>query len=524
MAAAAAAPLAVPCAGDNAANVAALRSAIAAADAAGSGTVTLAANCTYTLTGPDNQPNYTSANGLPIITGAVTIDGAGATIRRSNGAGVQAFRFVLVASGGSLVLDHLTLRGGSAGSGGAVLVLTDGSASLHASTLSGNRAGSGGAVSAGTRTHVTIDASTISDNVADASGGGLLTASDAVVRNATVSGNAAMDGGGIENAFGTISITDSTLSGNVATDGGGGLDTEFGSASLVASTLNGNRAGIGGAVFNTGSLLAANSTLEGNTADIGAGVANHHFRATVVNSTFAANTVSSSGSGGAVYNEGGDFRIANTIMAANAGGSCNNRLGTAVSDGGHNISFPLDDTTCSSSFGRGDPLLGPLENNGGPTDTMVPALGSAAIDAGDDAICAAAVDSGGAGGDDQRSVIRPQGRHCDIGAVEVAHEIRLLYDPSRAWSGAAMPIRLQLLDPQGANVSSPATVLSAVAIEMTTARTPGGCRFSEDAAEGGSYRCVLKTDGLPPGAGVLVFIASDGPSTYRAPFIVAGTN
>ena len=59
-------------------------------------------------------------------------------------------------------------------------------------------------------------------------------------------------------------------------------------------------------------------------------------------------------------------------------------------------------------------MLGPMQNNGGPTETMALGPGSAAIDAADDAICAAApVNSL-----DQRGVARPQGLHCDIGAVE----------------------------------------------------------------------------------------------------------
>ena len=57
-----------------------------------------------------------------------------------------------------------------------------------------------------------------------------------------------------------------------------------------------------------------------------------------------------------------------------------------------------------------DPLLGSLADNGGFTRTLLPAPGSAAIDAGNDASCTA---------QDQRGIQRPQGWHCDIGAVEV---------------------------------------------------------------------------------------------------------
>jgi hypothetical protein len=49
---------------------------------------------------------------------------------------------------------------------------------------------------------------------------------------------------------------------------------------------------------------------------------------------------------------------------------------SAIGDGGHNLSFP--DTSCPGT--NGNPVLGPLRNNGGPTQTMAPGSGSAAID------------------------------------------------------------------------------------------------------------------------------------------------
>jgi hypothetical protein len=67
----------------------------------------------------------------------------------------------------------------------------------------------------------------------------------------------------------------------------------------------------------------------------------------------------------------------------------------------------------------GDPKLGTLAYNGGFTPTFVPGAGSVAIDTGKDAGCPAT---------DQRGIARPQGAHCDIGAVEVVAYDRIFAD------------------------------------------------------------------------------------------------
>lgn len=99
--------------------------------------------------------------------------------------------------------------------------------------------------------------------------------------------------------------------------------------------------------------------------------------------------------------------LQNTIVANNlTGGNCSG----IVTDGGGNLNYP--DTTCPGI--NADPKLGPLQNNLGPTETMALLPGSAAIDAGNDAVCAAAP----VNNLDQRDITRPPGAHCDIGAVE----------------------------------------------------------------------------------------------------------
>ncbi len=135
---------------------------------------------------------------------------------------------------------------------------------------------------------------------------------------------------------------------------------------------------------------------------------------TITNSTIASNSISSSYGwlrwGGGVY--GGTVTFKNTVLSSNWPNNCE---GATVASGGNNID---SGDTCgfadATDLVNTDPLLDVLADNGGPTPTMALLPGSPAIDAGDDAVCAAAP----VNGVDQRGNPRPQGTHCDIGAVE----------------------------------------------------------------------------------------------------------
>lgn len=169
------------------------------------------------------------------------------------------------------------------------------------------------------------------------------------VSNSTLSGNSATgDGGGIYNVGGTgghstVTISNSTLSGNSAASDGGGVYNvgEF-------------RGGAGLAVINT--------TLSGNSADHGGGI----FNGTV--------------------NGGATLAIGDTILSVgNSGENIYNDTNGTVTSLGYNMSS--DDgggyLTGAGDQINTDPLLGPLQDNGGPTFTHALLLGSPAIDAGD---------------------------------------------------------------------------------------------------------------------------------------------
>ena len=81
-----------------------------------------------------------------------------------------------------------------------------------------------------------------------------------------------------------------------------------------------------------------------------------------------------------------------------------------------------------------DPLFGPLQYNGGPTQTHALLPGSPAIDAGAPAGCTGA--AGAPLTTDQRGFPRPYGPACDIGAVEYNPNITLIYLPPAVIKGS----------------------------------------------------------------------------------------
>jgi hypothetical protein len=224
------------------------------------------------------------------------------------------------------------------------------------------------------------------------------------VSDCTVSGNSAGAGGGIYNlGNATLTVTNSTLSGNSASLGGGGI-YNAGSGSPAAltvtnSTLSGNSASNGGGIFNDGqeigsaTLTLSNSTLSGNSAsNSGGGIFNDgastgNATLTVTNSTLSGNSASLGGSG--IFNAGvggsATLMIGDTILNAGvSGANIFNDLGTVTSlgynlssdDGGGFLTGPGDQINT-------DPMLGPLQDNGGPTFTHELLTGSTAIDMGD---------------------------------------------------------------------------------------------------------------------------------------------
>ena len=236
--------------------------------------------------------------------------------------------------------------------------------------------------------------------------------------------NAGFGGGGISNAANKLTVTDSTVSGNSADFGGGGIINRANAdAEITRSTLSGNTAETGGGIFNAGDLLLANSTVSGNTADTGGGIYKDSQisstpRMTVTNSTVSGNAAdAASGIYDAAEPDSPLTLISNTLIEGDCGD-------TLLDSSGYNIESPEDtcgfDQVSDQAGVTGVQLnLGPLQDNGGPTETQELRENSVAIDQIPAAEC---VDGDGEPlTTDQRGQPRPAGggSECDVGAFEV---------------------------------------------------------------------------------------------------------
>jgi hypothetical protein len=190
------------------------------------------------------------------------------------------------------------------------------------------------------------------------------------------------EGGGIENAATlTLTIINSTLSANAAGLGGGVFNS--GTLTIINSNFSSNMASEGGGIYNPGSgtLTISNSTFSGNAAPVAGGASFNLGTMQIANTTLSDN---SSPLGGGVFNMG-TLQIGNTIVNAGASGANIINSGGTVTSHGYNLS---SDDAGGFLTGPGDqintnPLLGPLQDNGGPTFTHELLPGSPAIDAGD---------------------------------------------------------------------------------------------------------------------------------------------
>ena len=353
------------------------------------------------------------------------------------------------------------------------------------------------------------------------------------------------EGGGIYNSFGsTLNITDSTVADNT-TDGGygGGIHNSGGFVTVTRSTVSGNttNGGAGGGIFTgpgvarpeapSGGVVVGlnviNSTISGNSTQFtdrpsapegfsgaGGGIFNYNTQVSITDSTITDNSTSSDqGNGVSNFNFlidetagpsslTSNTSVHNTIIAANHTTSTTGDVGGEFFSEGFNL---IGNSTGSSGFVHGvnndqvgsgaspiDPLLGELDNNGGPTRTHALITGaprsedaeiigsSPAIDMGDSQLTT-----------DQRGSTRPSndpsmsdvGDGSDIGAYEVQFVV-----PSPTPSPTPAPTATPTPSPTPEQTPSPTPV------EATPTPTPG--RAAHHDRFGNSYRRQCGNDGI----------------------------
>jgi hypothetical protein len=318
---------------------------------------------------------------------------------------------------GTLTLTASTVHGNDTLFGGGGLA-NFGMLTVTHSTVTGNSADFGGGLYNNSNSMLTLTASTVQSNKAIAGGGGLSNDGTMTLTTTTVHDNdAVFSGGGLYN-YGRLTLTTTTVRDNAAAFGGGLYSYSGGPVTIIASTISHNAAGLGGGLYSAFStLLLTNTTLSGNTATgAGGGLYQTSGKLTLTHSTLSGNATDAFGGG--LYVDYGALTLTHSIVAKNPdGGDCRDLYG-AISSQGYNLdSDGSCQLTASTDQPSTDPLLGPLQDNGGPTLTHALLPGSPAIDAipwGTNG-CGTTVVS------DQRWQARPQplGGACDIGAYEV---------------------------------------------------------------------------------------------------------
>ncbi len=396
--------------------------------------------------------DFDSGNDLNVAIGGVTLQNGdtsapgGAIYNREN-----------------LSISNSVLSGNTSNNSGGALFSDGAALAIASSTIDQNTAkNGGGGVSARQFLSLTLSNSTISNNMTTGdfySGGGIdaqSPQSNAViaVSDSTISSNTSNrdDGGGLYfdvSASTQVSITNTTIAlnsaGSSSSDEGGGTYIRNGTVSIEASRITGNSAGafgggaflasatafindstidanesqyfIGDGLWSSGTTTITNSTISGN---LGTGVVFNNSSSSILHSTIVDNTGT-----GVFFGTPSDTTIqgtvANSIIARNG----TDVWGTIRSD--YNL---IEAVGSATLVGVGnilgvDPLLGPLQDNGGPTPTHELLTGSPAIDAGDPA---AVANLNGVPEFDQRGTGFPRvedgdssdGPRIDIGAFEVA--------------------------------------------------------------------------------------------------------
>lgn len=330
--------------------------------------------------------------------GSLVINGTGAELLTINGNNTF-IRVIFIADNARVTVNKLRITGGNLLGGGAG-VRNHGFTVFNNVNISGNigQSGTGGISSI---REMTINDSIITNNTAanDSIGaGGIENSGRMVINNSIISNNTGrLVGGAIDNPFGTLIINNSTISGNTSKGSGGAISGATGAVTMNNTTVTNNSAtDNGGGIYVTGGATYTlnHVTLSHNSSDSD----NDNY-----------------GSGGGIYVYFGAVNLHNSILAKNTDNTgAWHDFNTGVSSSGYNL-IGVGSTGNPTDIIGQDPLLGPLQNNGGTTFTRALLPGSPALDAGDPNNITVK---------DQRGISRPQdgdgngAKRSDIGAFE----------------------------------------------------------------------------------------------------------
>jgi len=289
---------------------------------------------------------------------------------------------------------------------------------------------------------VSLNSVTVTNNTASYSGGGIASKSsdDLVIVDSVINANVIVPGtssaeqrssgaGLYIEGSDNVLIKNTTISGNSGATLGGGLGGKKNTGlRITQSTISNNQAVNGAGFFSNGDVetVVTNSTISSNTATydsvnnyiaVGGGVRvgdrfpiNFFTSMSMINVTINNNQALGPNAqiGGIHINNNASLSLTNSVVANSVAGDCN----ASVSSGTNNW---FEDASCNGTA-NGDPNLGVLQNNGGPTLTHAPLPGSGLLNTGLISAC-----QGDAAGVDQLNSPRG-GRLCSIGAVEEAVE------------------------------------------------------------------------------------------------------
>jgi hypothetical protein len=271
---------------------------------------------------------------------------------------------------GTLIVEGSTFTDNTGSNGGAIGT-QDENVTVVNSTFTGNKAtgtggnpgngGDGGAMSYdGAHVSWTMCGDVFSNNTGVASGGAIFRV--AYNDEAVNIDRCTFDGNSVD-----------PTSGNA-----GGLYLEYATITMTGTTISHNKAHFGGGIWIGHDAVAkiTNDTIAGNTAEMGGGV---WFAGGVTGTLLNVTVAGNAGNGMA----GGDTGVTlqNTLVADNTKGDLEGEVSCDHSHtgAGVNMEYPGDSSSpCTSSVVVSDPSLGPLQDNGGVTETMAPASGSPA--------------------------------------------------------------------------------------------------------------------------------------------------